>query len=247
MALGLTGDSGFISKPLAIVVIGGLFSSTVLTLVLVPVLYWLVEGRAERKVLRLERKQARLDKKESKRTARLEAKQQKLAAKSGAPAAVAIATEAPQAPKLSEPEPIEPTKPVVEEVVTIAEPAPTPIEADTKPEVVDWEEAIAKEISQEASLAVEPEFTPAPESEAPSLAWSIDESNVELDNDSQITWDEAKTETAPIPAVREELPKFVSEVPAAPSKAELKQAKKQAKLDLKAQKKAAKESRHSND
>ena len=247
MALGLTGDSGFISKPLAIVVIGGLFSSTILTLVLVPVLYWLVEGRAERKVLRLERKQARLDKKESKKTARVEAKQQKLAVKSGAAAAVTTAVATPEAPKDASPEPIEPPKPVIEEMVTVAEPAPTPVEAETKPGVVDWEEAIAKEIAQETSLAAEPEFTPAPESEAPSLAWSIDESNVELDNDSQITWNEAKTETAPIPAVREELPKFVSEAPAAPSKAELKQAKKQAKLDLKAQKKAAKESRHSND
>jgi HAE1 family hydrophobic/amphiphilic exporter-1 len=52
MALGVTGGGGFISQPLAVVVIGGLFSSTVLTLVIVPVLYWLVEGRKERKVLR---------------------------------------------------------------------------------------------------------------------------------------------------------------------------------------------------
>ena len=44
MAIGLTGSGGFISKPLAIVVIGGLFSSTILTLVIVPVLYELVEG-----------------------------------------------------------------------------------------------------------------------------------------------------------------------------------------------------------
>jgi HAE1 family hydrophobic/amphiphilic exporter-1 len=49
MALGVTGGGGFISQPLAIVVIGGLFSSTILTLVIVPVLYWLVEGRKERK------------------------------------------------------------------------------------------------------------------------------------------------------------------------------------------------------
>ena len=48
MALGLTGGGGFISQPLAIVVIGGLISSTALTLVLVPVLYRLVEGRRER-------------------------------------------------------------------------------------------------------------------------------------------------------------------------------------------------------
>jgi HAE1 family hydrophobic/amphiphilic exporter-1 len=47
MAFGVTGGSAFISQPLAIVVIGGLVSSTLLTLVLVPVLYLLAErGRA---------------------------------------------------------------------------------------------------------------------------------------------------------------------------------------------------------
>ncbi len=49
MALGLTGEGGFISQPLAIVVIGGLVSSTALTLILVPVLYRLLEGRRERR------------------------------------------------------------------------------------------------------------------------------------------------------------------------------------------------------
>ncbi len=39
MALGLGGTGGFLSTPLAIIVIGGLFSSTFLTLILVPVLY----------------------------------------------------------------------------------------------------------------------------------------------------------------------------------------------------------------
>jgi HAE1 family hydrophobic/amphiphilic exporter-1 len=39
MALGIGGEGGFLSTPLAIVVIGGLFTSTFLTLVLVPVLY----------------------------------------------------------------------------------------------------------------------------------------------------------------------------------------------------------------
>ena len=48
MAMGLTGGGGFISQPLAVVVIGGLVSSTALTLVLVPVLYHLVEGAKER-------------------------------------------------------------------------------------------------------------------------------------------------------------------------------------------------------
>lgn len=66
MALGLTGDSGFISKPLAIVVIGGLFSSTLLTLILVPTLYWLVEGRKDRKQMRLERRAARKAKRATK-------------------------------------------------------------------------------------------------------------------------------------------------------------------------------------
>jgi HAE1 family hydrophobic/amphiphilic exporter-1 len=56
MALGVTGGGGFISQPLAIVVIGGLFSSTVLTLVIVPVLYWLVEGGKDRKTAKVERK-----------------------------------------------------------------------------------------------------------------------------------------------------------------------------------------------
>ena len=52
-ALGLTGGTGgFISQPLAVVVIGGLISSTLLTLILVPVLYRLVEGRRERKRLK---------------------------------------------------------------------------------------------------------------------------------------------------------------------------------------------------
>ncbi|MFC9442522.1 MULTISPECIES: efflux RND transporter permease subunit [Brevibacterium] len=49
MALGLTGGGVFISKPLAIVVIGGLVSSTILTLILVPVLYLLLEGAKERR------------------------------------------------------------------------------------------------------------------------------------------------------------------------------------------------------
>ncbi|MBB4919849.1 efflux RND transporter permease subunit [Streptosporangium saharense] len=48
MALGLTGSGGFISQPLAIVVIGGLLSSTLLTLVLVPTLYVILERTKER-------------------------------------------------------------------------------------------------------------------------------------------------------------------------------------------------------
>ncbi|WEO76970.1 efflux RND transporter permease subunit [Cryobacterium sp. SO2] len=52
MAVGLTGHGGFISQPLALVVIGGLVSSTVLTLVVLPVLYLVVEGGRDRRRLR---------------------------------------------------------------------------------------------------------------------------------------------------------------------------------------------------
>ncbi|MTE23967.1 efflux RND transporter permease subunit [Microbacterium sp. ZXX196] len=52
MALGITGHSGFISQPLAIVVIGGLVSSTFLTLIVLPTLYNLVEGAKERRAAR---------------------------------------------------------------------------------------------------------------------------------------------------------------------------------------------------
>jgi len=49
MGLGLTGGGTFIGQPLAVVVIGGLVSSTVLTLLLVPALYLLAERRGERR------------------------------------------------------------------------------------------------------------------------------------------------------------------------------------------------------
>ncbi len=49
MASGLTGGGGFISQPLALVVIGGLLSSTLLTLIVLPVLYLLVFGGLERR------------------------------------------------------------------------------------------------------------------------------------------------------------------------------------------------------
>jgi HAE1 family hydrophobic/amphiphilic exporter-1 len=51
MALGVGGSGGFISQPLAIVVIGGLTTSTILTLILVPTLYTMIEGPRDRKRL----------------------------------------------------------------------------------------------------------------------------------------------------------------------------------------------------
>ncbi|MFT2692078.1 efflux RND transporter permease subunit [Clavibacter zhangzhiyongii] len=58
LAIGLTGHGGFISQPLAIVVIGGLLSSTVLTLVVLPSLYSLVERGGLRIRARGERRRA---------------------------------------------------------------------------------------------------------------------------------------------------------------------------------------------
>ncbi|MGP7959458.1 efflux RND transporter permease subunit [Sanguibacter sp. A247] len=48
MAIGVTGHGGFISQPLAIVVIGGLLSSTLMTLVVLPAVYHLVESIGKR-------------------------------------------------------------------------------------------------------------------------------------------------------------------------------------------------------
>ena len=277
MALGLTGDSGFISKPLAIVVIGGLFSSTLLTLVLVPVLYWLVEGRAERKALREQRKQNRLEKRQAAsdakleaKAAKLEAKAEKLKSKSGeSPAPVAVAAtstallDTPAAAVEEEQRPDEVPAPApVEEIPApeLEEPIQEPRngEPETNSSAEDWEEKIARQLAEEANVLTEqpapvpevetPEdFTPARETEAPALAWSLEQDSVELDNESQMSWKEPSTQTAPIPAVREELPKFIEEAAPQPTKAELREAKKQAKAELKAQKRAAKESRHSND
>ncbi|MFJ2894735.1 efflux RND transporter permease subunit [Streptomyces sp. NPDC087218] len=59
MALGVTGEGGFISQPLAVVVIGGLVTSTLLTLLLVPTLYAMVELRKERRAKKKAARRAR--------------------------------------------------------------------------------------------------------------------------------------------------------------------------------------------
>ncbi|MDR2564635.1 MAG: efflux RND transporter permease subunit [Bifidobacteriaceae bacterium] len=73
MALGITGQGGFLSKPLALVVIGGLVSSTLLTLIVVPVLYRF-EARAH-------------DRREAKRESRMAARRAELQAALAAAAA----------------------------------------------------------------------------------------------------------------------------------------------------------------
>ncbi len=47
-SLGLAGQSSFVSAPMSIAVIGGLVASTLITLVIVPVLYRMTEGTAQR-------------------------------------------------------------------------------------------------------------------------------------------------------------------------------------------------------
>ncbi|KOV50436.1 hydrogenase expression protein [Streptomyces sp. AS58] len=59
MALGITGEGGFIAQPLAVVVIGGLISSTLLTLLLVPTLYAMLELRKERRARKRAAKRAK--------------------------------------------------------------------------------------------------------------------------------------------------------------------------------------------
>ncbi|MGI5374817.1 efflux RND transporter permease subunit [Streptomyces sp. CA-251387] len=59
MALGVTGEGGFIAQPLAVVVIGGLITSTMLTLLLVPTLYTMLELRKERRAKRRAAKRAK--------------------------------------------------------------------------------------------------------------------------------------------------------------------------------------------
>ncbi|ELS52662.1 efflux RND transporter permease subunit [Streptomyces viridochromogenes] len=59
MALGVTGEGGFIAQPLAVVVIGGLVTSTMLTLLLVPTLYAMLELRKERRAKKRAAKRAK--------------------------------------------------------------------------------------------------------------------------------------------------------------------------------------------
>ena len=51
LALGI-GEGGEAQSPMARAVIGGLFSSTLISLVIVPIMYYLFEERRERKRLR---------------------------------------------------------------------------------------------------------------------------------------------------------------------------------------------------
>lgn len=220
LALGVTGNSGFISKPLAIVVIGGLVSSTLLTLILVPVLYWLVEGRKERKVIRVNR---RLGKKEV-RSAKKAASGRGAVATSGTaptPSATVMTDTLPN------PETVQEAAQVVNPDQELAVPEVTeeqaaeqtfqPATASSAPELAWTEEAIEVELDDESSMK-----------------W--DESEVPVEPTPAVT------------GLAAEMPATKEENAAAPvTKKEIKAAKKKGKQDRKDQIKAAKNPRHSND
>jgi len=222
LALGVTGNSGFISQPLAIVVIGGLVSSTLLTLILVPVLYWLVEGRKERKVIRIAR---RLGKKEARAAKKIAGGKSTVA--SGDTAALATSA-------------------------VLTDTLPEPVKEATTQEPVVQEPVVQEPVVQDAVIEPpEQTFQPATASAAPELAWTEEPSDIELDDESSMSWDEPKAPSKPTPAVSgsaAELPASQGEESSAPlTKKELKAAKNKAKQDRKDQIKAAKNPRHSND
>jgi HAE1 family hydrophobic/amphiphilic exporter-1 len=220
LALGVTGNSGFISKPLAIVVIGGLVSSTLLTLILVPVLYWLVEGRKERKVIRVNR---RLGKKEARSAKKATSGKGAIAASGTAPTASATV----MTDTLPNPETVREAAQVVNPDQELAVPEVTeeqaaektfqPATASSAPELAWTEEPIEVELDDESSMK-----------------W--DESQVPVEPTPAVT------------GLAAEMPATKEENAAAPvTKKEIKAAKKKVKQDRKDQIKAAKNPRHSND
>jgi HAE1 family hydrophobic/amphiphilic exporter-1 len=220
LALGVTGNSGFISKPLAIVVIGGLVSSTLLTLILVPVLYWLVEGRKERKVIRVNR---RLGKKEARSAKKATSGKGAIAASGTAPTASATV----MTDTLPNPETVRESAQVVNPDQELAVPEVTeeqaaektfqPATASSAPELAWTEEPIEVELDDESSMK-----------------W--DESQVPVEPTPAVT------------GLAAEMPATKEENAAAPvTKKEIKAAKKKVKQDRKDQIKAAKNPRHSND
>jgi HAE1 family hydrophobic/amphiphilic exporter-1 len=220
LALGVTGNSGFISKPLAIVVIGGLVSSTLLTLILVPVLYWLVEGRKERKVIRVDR---RLGKKEARLAKKAASGKSAISASEATP----IASAAVMTDTLPNPEAVQEVPDVIapdEELTspdTSEEQAPEqtfqPAPAATTPELAWTEEPIEVELDDESSIA-----------------WDEPKAPIEP--------------AAAVTGLAAEMPAGQDDSATAPlTKREIKAAKKKDKQDRKDQLRAAKNPRHSND
>jgi len=87
MGLGITGSGGFISQPLAVVVIGGLLSSTVLTLIVLPTLYYAVEHRREISRAKREVRRSRREERRAERRAAAQVAGEPAGELAGAPAA----------------------------------------------------------------------------------------------------------------------------------------------------------------
>jgi HAE1 family hydrophobic/amphiphilic exporter-1 len=202
------------------VVIGGLVSSTLLTLILVPVLYWLVEGRKERKVIRVNR---RLGKKEARSAKKATSGKGAIAASGTAPTASATV----MTDTLPNPETVREATQVVNPDQELAVPEVTeeqaaektfqPATASSAPELAWTEEPIEVELDDESSMK-----------------W--DESQVPVEPTPAVT------------GLAAEMPATKEENAAAPvTKKEIKAAKKKVKQDRKDQIKAAKNPRHSND
>jgi len=245
MSLGVTGDSGFISQPLAIVVIGGLLSSTLLTLILVPTLYWLVEGRKERKALRTERKAYKQTAKAAKR------------AEKQSPAA-AVLTAQDVTSNGGEEAQVGPDQPIQTPVEEPQAADPEPASAGSR-QADDFAETPKTFSEDDLADAISTSFKPAEPAEAPEMRWSDDdladslsvEPAMPLDDDSNMQWGEEVTEAPRAKATGDaELPEFLtSEIPIVQQPTEplsRKERKEQKKLE-KAQKKAAKNSRFSKD
>jgi hypothetical protein len=119
-------------------------------------------------------------------------------------------------------------------------------------EATTQEPVVQEPVVQDAVIEPpEQTFQPATASAAPELAWTEEPSDIELDDESSMSWDEPKAPSKPTPAVSgsaAELPASQGEESSAPlTKKELKAAKNKAKQDRKDQIKAAKNPRHSND
>ncbi|GAA1948126.1 efflux RND transporter permease subunit [Microbacterium aquimaris] len=188
MALGITGQGGFISQPLAIVVIGGLVSSTVLTLLVLPTLYNLVEGAKERRIARRAAKagaSGAVDERESvlvgdedgshnedgvfetrrERRERLAA----LAAASAVPAASAAEVAEVDVPMIEEAPDVE---------VSVDEPAPVDAAAAADPEAIEAIEATTVEAAVDT-----PPLEQAPDVEVPSTAEAPDAASPDASSD----------------------------------------------------------------
>ena len=180
MALGVTGNSGFISKPLAIVVIGGLISSTLLTLILVPVLYWLVEGRKERKAIRvakrLSKKQAKADKKAGKQATGV------VVADQSAPEAAAVVAE-----------PIATTTQAVIEPDISDEQVFQPAALVDTPELAWSEEPTDLQIDDESSMQWSEEAAPESPAPAPTQPAAMELPASETPADAPLTKAEQRT------------------------------------------------------